>query len=218
MAGATFAMNPLGDEGTVLPVTLIAVSGAAYVRGLMLPGLLFGIPFVVLVTGGAALVGSFELSVAIGLVGVSLLTILVAVTTAPAVGLWFPRFSAISIGQSHEVIPPRLLTTAFHFLGVTIPGALLTALLVEPELARTLIAGLNGFLPAALLQLATGGGSGVLSDVGTWFQNLGTAIQSIDLESFQLIAGGLLVVGAVIVAVVSYRAAIHRFDSYSPST
>ncbi|MEA5389300.1 hypothetical protein VB779_21320 [Haloarculaceae archaeon H-GB11] len=51
MAGATFAMNPLGDEGTVLPVTLISVSGTAYVRGLMLPGLLFGIPVVVLVTG-----------------------------------------------------------------------------------------------------------------------------------------------------------------------
>lgn len=55
MAGATFAMNPLGDEGTVLPVTRISVSGSAYVRGLMLPGLLFGMPVVVLVTGGAAL-------------------------------------------------------------------------------------------------------------------------------------------------------------------
>ncbi|MEA5389301.1 hypothetical protein VB779_21325 [Haloarculaceae archaeon H-GB11] len=89
----------------------------------------------------------------------SLLTTLVAVTTAPAVGLWFPRFSAISIGQSRDVIPPRLLTTAFHFLGVTIPGALLAVLLLEPQLARTLIAGLIGFFPAALLQLATGGGA-----------------------------------------------------------
>ncbi|WP_311172296.1 TetR family transcriptional regulator [Halobellus ordinarius] len=218
MAGATFAMNPLGDEGTVLPVTLISVSGASYVRGLMLPGLLFGIPIVVLVTAGAALVGPFELPVAIGLVGVSLLTTLVAVTTAPAVGLWFPRFSAISIGQSREVIPPRLLTTALHFLGVTIPATVLVVLLIEPQLGQTLIAGITGFLPAALVQLATGGDGDILSDVGVWFQNLGTAIQSIGLESFQLTAGGLLVFSAVIVAVVSYRVAIRRFDSYSPPT
>jgi len=217
MAGATFAMNPLGDEGTVLPVTLISVSGASYVRGLMLPGLLFGVPVVVLVTGGAALVGSFEPPVTIGLVGVSLLTTLVAVTTAPAVGLWFPRFSAISIGQSRDVIPPRLLTTALHFLGVTIPGALLTVLLLEPQLARTLIAGLTGFLPAALLQLATGG-SGFLSDVGTWFHGIGTAVQSLGLGSFRLAAGGLLVVGAVTVAAISYRVAVRRFDRYSPPT
>ncbi|WP_255152890.1 hypothetical protein [Halorarius halobius] len=216
MAGATFAMNPLGDEGTVLPVTLISVSGTAYVRGLMLPGLLFGVPVVVLVTGGTALVGSFELPVTIGLLGVSLLTTLVAVTTAPAVGLWFPRFSAISIGQSREVIPPRLLTTAFHFLGVTIPGALLAVLLLEPQLARTLIAGLIGFLPAALLQLATGGGSGVLSDVGAWFHGIGTAIQSIGTDSFRLTTGSLLVVGAVTVAILSYWVALRRFDSYSP--
>jgi len=218
MAGATFAMNPLGDEGTVLPVTLISVSGTAYVRGLMLPGLLFGIPIVVLATGGAALVGSFELPATIGLVGVSLLTTLVAVTTAPAVGLWFPRFSAISIGQSREVIPPRLLTTAFHFLSVTIPGALLAILLLEPQLARTLVAGLIGFLPGALLQLATGGGSGILSDVGTWFHGIGTAIQSTGTGSFRLTAGSLLVVGAVTVAVLAYWAAVRRFDSYSPPT
>jgi len=218
MAGATFAMNPLGDEGTVLPVTLISVSGTGYVRGLMLPGLLFGIPIVVLATGGAALVGSFELPATIGLVGVSLLTTLVAVTTAPAVGLWFPRFSAISIGQSREVIPPRLLTTAFHFLSVTIPGALLAILLLEPQLARTLIAGLIGFLPGALLQLATGGGSGILSDVGTWFHGIGTAIQSTGTGSFRLTAGSLLVVGAVTVAVLAYWAAVRRFDSYSPPT
>jgi hypothetical protein len=148
----------------------------------------------------------------------SLLTTLVAVTTAPAVGLWFPRFSAISIGQSREVIPPRLLTTALHFLGVTIPGALLAVLLLEPQLARTLVAGLVGFLPAALLQLAAGGGSGVLSDVGTWFHGIGTAIQSIGTDSFRLIAGSLLVLGAVLVAVISYRVAVRRFDSYSPPT
>jgi hypothetical protein len=101
---------------------------------------------------------------------------------------------------------------------VTIPGALLAVLLLEPQLARTLIAGLIGFFPAALLQLATGGGSGILSDVGTWFHGIGTAIQSIGIDSFRLTAGGLLVVGAVTIAIISYLVAVRRFDSYSPPT
>jgi hypothetical protein len=209
-------MNPFGDEGSVLPLTLVSISGPAYVRGVMLPGLLLGFPIVVLVTGGAALVGPFELLAAVGLITVSLLTTVVAVTTAPAVGMWFPRFSAISIGQSREVIPPRLLTTALHFLGVTVPGALFVLLLLDTELVRALIAGIAGFLPAALLQLVASEDGGVLSDGSTWFQGIGTAVQSVSIESFRLVTGGLLVVGAVVVAVLSYRLAVRRFDRYSP--
>lgn len=216
MTGATFAINPLGEEGAVLPVTLISVSGSNYVRGLMLPGLLYGLPLVALVTGGATIVGAFELPVALGLVGVGLLATIVAVTTAPAVGVRFPRFSAISIGQSREVIPPRLVTTALHFLGVTTPATLLAVLLLEPRLAQTLIAGLVGFLPAALLQLASGGESGILSDGGTWFHSLGTAIQSSGLESFRLTVAGLLILSAFVVAGISYRVAVRRFDNYTP--
>ncbi|SEP31263.1 hypothetical protein SAMN04487948_1444 [Halogranum amylolyticum] len=218
MAGATFAMNPFGDEGPVLSTTLIAISGSAYVRGLMLPGLLFGFPLVVLGTAGAALAGPFELPVAAGLVAVSVLVTLVAVTTAPAVGMWFPRFSAISIGQSRDVIPPRLLTTALHFLVVTGPGTLLALLLIDAQLARALVAGIVGFLPAALLILAAGRDGGVLADLGTWFQGIGTRVQAIGVERFQLGASGLLVIGGIVVAVVSYRLAVRRFDSYSPPT
>lgn len=216
MAGATFAMNPFGDEGTVLPVTLTSIPGAAYVRGSMLPGLLFGLPLVVLVTAGAALAGPFAPPVVVGLVGVSLLATAVAVTTAPAVGMWFPRFSAISIGQSREVVPPRLLTTAFHFAGITAPGAFLTLLLLDPVFARAVVAGLVGFLPAALVGLAAGSGDGALVAVGTWFRGVGTAVESVGVGSFQITAAGLFVLAAVVVAAVSYRLAVRRFDRYSP--
>lgn len=168
--------------------------------------------------GSTTLAGSFEPPLAFGLVGVGLIMTAVAVTTAPAVGLWFPRFSTISIGQSREVVPPRLVTTALHFLGVTIPGTLLTLLLLNPQLARTLVAGITGFLPTVLLQLIAGGNSGVLSNVGIWFQDIGSAVQSIGIETFRVAAGGLLILGAIIIAVVSYRMAVRRFDRYSPPT
>jgi hypothetical protein len=211
-------MNPFGDEGPVLSTTLVAISGSAYVRGLMLPGLLFGFPLVVLVTAVTALAGPFELSTAAGLVAISVLATLVAVTTAPAVGMWFPRFSAISIGQSRDVVPPRLVTTTLHFLGVTAPGTLLALLHLDPQFARAVVAGVVGFLPAALLTLAAGRDGGVLADIGTWFQSLGAAIQAVGAETFQFAASGLLVVGGVVVAVVSYRLAVRRFDGYSPPT
>lgn len=217
VAGATFAMNPFGDEGAVLPVTLLSVPGSTYVRGVLLPGLLLGGPLVVLVTGGGALVGPFELPVAAGLVASSLLATVVAVTTAPAVGMWFPRFSAIRIGQSSEVIPPRLLTTMLHFLGVTGPTTLLALLFLDPPLARTFVAGITGFVPGALLLLIAGDDGGLLSTLGAWFNGVGTTIVSIDIEFFQLGAGALLVLGAVVVPVLAYRLAVRRYDRYSPS-
>lgn len=68
LAGSLFALNPLGDEGTVLPVTLTAVSGGQYVRGLMLPGLLFGLPIGVIVTTVAGVVSPYTLTEQAGLV------------------------------------------------------------------------------------------------------------------------------------------------------
>lgn len=216
MAGAAFAMNPLGDEGAVLPITLLSVPGSPYVRGLMLPGALLGFPLVVIATGGTALAGSLAPLAALGLVGVGVLTTIVALTTAPAVGMWYPRFSAISIGQSREVIPPRLLTTALHFLGITLPGTLLALIVVDSMLARTLVAGLVGFLPATLFGLAAGGHGGLLASAATWFGDVGTAVQSVGIESFQVACGGILVLGGLVVAVAAYRLAVRRFEGYSP--
>jgi hypothetical protein len=201
MAGATFAMNPLGDEGAVLPITLLSVSGSAYVRGLMLPGVLIGFPLVLLAMGGAAIVSPFDPAVSLALAGVSALVTTVAVTTAPAVGMYYPRFSAISIGQSREVVPPRLLTTALHFLAISLPGTLLTLLVLEPALAQTAVATVVGFLPAALVQLAAGANGGALASVAAWFHGVGTQIQAVGVGSFRAVCATLLVVGGFVVAV-----------------
>ncbi|WP_255196443.1 hypothetical protein [Halorarius litoreus] len=216
MAGATFAMNPFGDEGAVLPVTLLSISGSAYVRGLMVPGVLFGLPLVVLLVAGTGVAAGLDPLVGLALLGVALVNAIVAIATTPAVGLWFPRFSAISIGQSREVIPPRLVTTVLHFLAITVPGALLVVLVLDPALARAIVAGVVGFLPAALLVLAARGNEGALTSAGEWFQRLGTGIQRVDAETVQLVGGAALVVTGFVVALVSYRLAVRRFDRFSP--
>ncbi|PSQ49677.1 hypothetical protein BRD12_05315, partial [Halobacteriales archaeon SW_12_67_38] len=63
LAGATFGLNPFGDEGAVLPATLTgAISGGAFVRGLALvgPGVLAAVALVVpaLLRGFLAALGS----------------------------------------------------------------------------------------------------------------------------------------------------------------
>jgi len=64
--------------------------------------------------------------------------------------------------------------------------------------------------------LASGGDNTLLSDLGAWFYGIGTAVQSVGLATFRLAAGSLLVLGAVVVAGLSYRLAVRRFDQYSP--
>jgi hypothetical protein len=41
-------------------------------------------------------------------------------------------------------------------------------------------------------------------------------VQSVGVGSFQITAAGLFVLAAVVVAAVSYRLAVRRFDRYSP--
>lgn len=77
LVGSLFALNPLGDEGAMLPVTLTAVSGPQYVRGLMIPGLILGLPVVILVTSIAGVFSPYTLTEQVSLVsGVLVLTLL----------------------------------------------------------------------------------------------------------------------------------------------
>jgi len=58
-------------------------------------------------------------AIALALIG-CFLTV-VGATLAPIVGMWFPRYSAIRIGNSDGVRPPRLLAGALHVASVWLP-------------------------------------------------------------------------------------------------
>lgn len=216
IAGSLFAMNPLGDEGAVLPVTLTAVSGTQYVRGLVVPGLVFGLPIVLVVTGIAGIVSPYSLVERVGLVVLSGYLTCVAVTITPAIGMALPRFSSISVGQSQDVLPPRMSAVAVHVVLTVLPGALLAALLIAPSTARAILAGLFGFVPAFLLELLAESNGGLLAMVAGWFTDIGDGIQAVGLGQVQVVAGGSLLLGGALVSILLYRNAIHRFERYSP--
>ena len=214
LVGSLFAMNPLGDEGAVLPVTLTAVSGDHYVRGLIAPGLVFGLPIILLVTGLAGLVSPYTIGEQLGLVILSGYLTVVAVTISPAIGMAFPRFSAISVGQSRAVLPPRMTAVVAHAVLVLLPGALLAALLVAPRAARTVLAGVFGFAPTILLELLTSSPHGIRPPAIGAFRAIGEGMLAIGLGQLQLIGGGALLIGGALCSYVLYQNAINRFNQY----
>lgn len=216
LAGSLFAMNPLGDEGSVLPVALTSVSGTQYVRGLLAPGLLLGLPISVVVTAVLGVVSPYTPTEQVGLVSLCAYLTCVSATITPAIGMALPRFSAISVGQSQDVLPPRMSAVAVHAALIVLPGGLLAALVVAPSVARTVVSGLVGFVPAFLLGLLSGSDGGILAVAAGWFTHVGNELQAADLGLVRVGTGGLLLIGGIVVAILLYRNAVHRFQRYSP--
>ena len=216
IAGSLFAMNPLGDEGPVLPVTLTAVSGTQYVRGLIIPGLVFGLPIILFVTGLAGLVSPYTAGEQLGLVVLSAYLTCIATTIAPAIGMVFPRFSAIRVGQSQDVLPPRMTAVAVHALFVALPGALLAVLLVAPRTARTVLAGVFGFVPTVLFELLSRSADGPLTVATEAFRTIGESIQAVAPGQLQFVGGGTLLLGGMLCSHLLYQSAVRRFDQYVP--
>jgi ABC-2 type transport system permease protein len=217
LAGSAFALNPLGDEGAVLPVTLTAVSGRQYVRGLAVPGLVFGLPLVLVVTGVAGLVSPYTLVERLALVALGGYLTVVSVTVTPAVGMAFPRFSAVSVGQSRDVLPPRMTAVAVHAALTVVPGAFLAALVVVPGTAQAVLAGLTGFIPAFALELLGNSSGGVLTAMAGAFSDVGEGIRTISAARLRAVGGATGLAGGVLVSILLYRNAVSRFERYSPA-
>jgi hypothetical protein len=217
LAGSLFALNPLGDEGAVLPVTLTTVSGTQYVRGLMVPGLFLGLPIVIVVTTLAGIVSPYTLAEQYSLVGLGVYLTCVSVAITPAIGMSLPRFSAISIGQSQEALPPRMSAAILHLALIMIPGALLTMLVIVPRIARGVLAILFGSLPAFLIGLLTHSAGGPLSAAAVWFDHVGKVIRAVEVGQLQIVAGGMLLSSGIIVVILLYQHAVRQFERYSPA-
>jgi len=217
LVGSVFALNPLGDEGAVLPVTLTAVSGRQYVRGLAVPGLVFGLPLVLAVTGLAGLVSPYTLAERLALVALGGYLTVVSVTVTPAVGMALPRFSAISVGQSRDVLPPRMSAVAVHAALTVVPGGFLAALVVAPGTAQGVLAGLVGTLPAFVLELIGNTSGGALTATAGAFSDVGEGIRAIPTALLRTVGGAAGLTGGVLVSVLLYRNAVSRFERYSPA-
>lgn len=212
IVGVLFGLNPLGDAGAVLPATLTTLSGRQFIHGITVPGRLIGLPATILLTIAAGVVSPYTLFEQLGLLVLGLVVLFTSVQLAPLVGLWFPRFSAISVGQRRDVVPPSVTALVVHALvtlGIAVTAA---AGLLAPAGIRTGLRLLSGGVTFLLTRVAT---DGVVSTAAAWFHSLGTAIGSMPTVWIQIVGFGGAMVIAIAVADRSLRYAARRFDAYT---
>jgi ABC-2 type transport system permease protein len=122
--GAAFTLNPLGDEGAVLPLTLISgIRGTQFLRGLLFAGIAIGGPLTVVLAMAVGFASPMDVFSAIvtgmlgGILCVSACAIGVGVGTA------FPKFDPLS--SNNPVVVPGMLAFAVYslvFFLVLLPG------------------------------------------------------------------------------------------------
>ncbi|MGB9985864.1 hypothetical protein [Salarchaeum japonicum] len=153
-AGAGFALNPLGDEGAMLPVTLTSgVPGRSLARGLVSAGAVAGASVVLPLTLVSAVLVPFD-AVQLGLLTVSTVALLVgACMLATGIGTLFPRFEGVRISRSRRVVAPSLVAFGIYSLVLLVVAAPGLATQV-PAVADALADGI-GITPALVQALGT---------------------------------------------------------------
>jgi hypothetical protein len=178
--GSAFTLNPLGEEGDVLPVTLTSpVSGRTFIAGCCLAGVLIGLPASVLgVLVAGVLAGNPVLSLA-GAGALALFLPVAAAGMAAGVGVTFPRFEAVNVTRSREAVVPSLFGFAVYSIALTVATA--PGLAVQFEGVRTGLADAIGVTPADALGI----GLGVTVVLGGAFAVLGFVHAARTFDSYR---------------------------------
>ena len=189
-AGALFTLNLLGDHGSALPSVLTAtVSGRAVVTGTVIAGVLFALPFALVVPPVAGLAsplgpvetGALTVGTVVGVVASPML--------AAGVGTRFPRFGTVRVTSNREAVMPGKLAFVVYSIAVlvlVVSGAALLRTDVADGVA-TLLAAVLSAPPTVEVTLPTAAG--------------------------RALGVGLLAVGLV-VSVLSARSATRQFDAF----
>lgn len=159
LSGAAFGLNPLGDEGDVLPGLIVTgVGGRRLVRGRLLAGLSVGLPL--------ALAGSVGLWLSLGLdarVGLGLLAGVGPVSVAAGcvalgLGAAVPKFESEEIFGVETVHPSRIPLLLYVYGGlVAVPLGLALLALPLDTVDRTLHGAALATYGVVVLALAVGG-------------------------------------------------------------
>lgn len=121
--GAAFTLNPIGDEGPVLPVTLTTpVDGRTFMGGLCLAGAVVGVPLTVAAAGATGALSALGPSGLLAVVVGALVLPLAATALATGIGTLFPRMEAVRVSRNREAIVPSLFAFGVYSLSLVIAG------------------------------------------------------------------------------------------------
>ncbi|MYL68664.1 hypothetical protein [Halorubrum distributum] len=143
LSGATFGLNPLGDERPQLPFLLLTeTSSAALVRGRLLAGVVIGVPVAVLSSlvsiGFGILVLEAVVTAAVGVV-----MCLTAAMFAVGIGSAYPIYEEREFWGTETVVPSTLVMMVYLFVvgGGTVLGLFVTWFAVTGNVVLTPVFG-----------------------------------------------------------------------------
>ncbi|MXV60542.1 hypothetical protein GS429_00350 [Natronorubrum sp. JWXQ-INN-674] len=143
IAGSLFTLNVVGNEGAVLPATLLGgAPGRTLVGGHVVAGTLLVAPVTVLATVGVGLASPHSVASVLTLALSGLVLALCAGPIATGIGAAFPRFEAVSVSRSRKAIVPSML--AFTVYSVVLFVVALPALLGHVSFVADAFASLLG--------------------------------------------------------------------------
>lgn len=202
--GAAFALNPLGDEGAVLPLTLTSgVSGRQYLAGMVLSGVTPGVPVTVVATVGLGALSP------LGVVEIAALAVLGAVLCAGAsvlaagIGTLYPKFEESRITRNRTAVRPSIVAFLVYTIGLVglgLPGVVAQVPVVLRGGGAVGTALLSGF-PDVIAQAP-----GVLTA-------LAEAIET--TPGAPAIGAGITALLAAGVAVLATRRVVRTFEEYT---
>ncbi|WP_439028627.1 hypothetical protein [Haloarchaeobius sp. DT45] len=190
-AAMAFTLNPLGDDGPVLPATLSSpLSGRQFVAGHVLAGVIPGVPVALAVVGGSALASPLSPTMTLAAVGVGVLGAVFAPVLAAGIGVSFPRFGSVQVaGNRKAVVPSKTAMLVFTLaLMVVAFGAAVAFVPLAREVVVAILGLLVGFVTPWELALSPG------------------TVQPV---------GYVLVLAGVVSPVASYRYAVAHYETYT---
>jgi len=154
IAGSLFTLNPLGNEGTALPVTALAVSNPReLLAGHVLAAATLVAPPGALAVVALGIAGPFGVVTAVSLGITAGALAVLACPLAAGIGAAFPRFEGVRVTRNREARIPSTLAFGLFSLGLAVLAA--PALLAHFAAAGGRIGDLTG-VPAGAVAVAGG--------------------------------------------------------------
>jgi len=148
-------LNPLGDEGSVLPATLLSgIDGRQFVAGHVLSAALIGVPVVAAATALTVALSPLAPARWIALTAASALLVVAESALAVGIGTLFPRFGTVELFRSREVtVPSKGAFAAYSLALVAGAGGAVVAVLPPVAEVASALAG----VPQGTVAVAGGG-------------------------------------------------------------
>ncbi len=176
VTGSLFTLNVIGNEGAVLPITVLSdAPERALIGGHTLAGVAIGLPLTVGSVALLAILSPHDIGAVLTITASAAVLALAAPPLATGIGAKLPRYDAVSVSRSTKAIIPS--TIAFVVYSLALLAISLPTLLLHTQLFGRWLAGV--FATDLLVVHAIGTGLTVALAAGAALVSVWIAIRTV---------------------------------------